>query len=288
MIVRPPRFAQVFCTPLLRPLAVCAVALAASAPAMAQFGWLPDSWQPRELELGAGLGAQAVNDWRGSSETQLNALPIPYINYQSDFLVLSPDAAKGMLVNNETLEFAISADVSYPEDSRNNPLRDGMEPLSPTFELGPSLEYNLSGTSREHLWELRFPVRAVFEVDLPDVSQVGWIANPKLTWRHPTLLEDTELSFDVGLVWADQEYNSYIYGVPVADAAAGRAAYEASAGYGGSFVKLGYERRSGPWWFKLTARYDYLGGTANEDSPLFETNNYFVVNAGVARVFWTY
>ncbi len=273
---------------LLRRLATGAAALLISAPLMAQFSWLPDSWQPSQLELGAGLGAQAVNDWRGSGENQVNALPLPYINYQSDFLELSPDAAKGRLVSNERFEFSISADVSYTEDSRNNPLRDGMQPLSPTFELGPSLEYNLTGADRDRGWEVRLPLRAVFAVDMPDVQQVGWIANPKLTWRNPELLTDAEVQFDVGLVWADTEYNSYIYGVPVADAQPGRPAFDAKSGYGGSFVKLGYERRSGPWWFKLTARYDYLGGTANDNSPLFETNDYFVVNAGVARVFWSY
>ena len=134
-----------------------------------------------KIELGIGIAIQSLRDYRGSTEHQTNGLPFPYIVYRGDFIELDRDTAKGKLLSSDNLELAVSADASYTEDSKNNPLRTGMEPINPTFELGPSLEVNISGEDLDHGWLARFPVRGVFAVDFPNISQVGWLANPKVT-----------------------------------------------------------------------------------------------------------
>jgi hypothetical protein len=103
-----------------------------------------------KMELGIGIAVQSLRDYRGSTEHQTNALPFPYIVYRGDFIELDRDSAKGKIFSSDQMELALSADASYTEDSKNNPLRVGMDPLDPTFELGPSLEINLSGEDLDH------------------------------------------------------------------------------------------------------------------------------------------
>lgn len=239
-----------------------------------------------KMELGIGVAVQSLGDYRGSEEYQTNALPFPYIVYRGDFLELDRDSAKGKLFSSEQFELALSADASYTEDSKNNPLRIGMEPLDPTFELGPSLEINLTGENLDTGWLARIPVRGAFAVDVPNISQVGWLLNPKLTYKHPELWQDTNFKFDTGLLYGDRDYHDYLYGVSDTDVTANRAEYEAESGYSGAFVKFGLDRRVGDWWIKGYVRYDNLAGTANRSSPLFETDHYLSAGLAVAWVFW--
>ena len=238
------------------------------------------------IELGVGLAMQSLPDYRGSKEQQLNGLPFPYIVYRGAFIELDRDSAKGKLFTSDAWELNISADASYTEDTRNNSLRAGMEPINPTFELGPSLEINLSGADLDQGWSLRLPVRAVFAVDLPDVEKIGWLANPKLTLRRPEFYQGANLKLDMGFVFGDSDYHNYLYGVSVADATATRPAFEASAGYSGAFIKVGLDKRAGAWWLKSYIRYDNLTGVDFADSSLFETDHYLVFGLAVARVLW--
>ncbi len=239
-----------------------------------------------KIELGIGLAVQSLRDYRGSSHHQTNGLPFPYIVYRGDIIELDRDTAKGKLFSTENVELALSADASYTEDSKNNPLRAGMDSIDPTFELGPSLELNLSGEDLDHGWLVRLPVRGVFAVDVPNIRQVGWLANPKLTYKHPDLWSNTNFKFDTGFLYGDSKYHEYLYGVPLANATPDRPAYEADAGYSGAFIKLGLDRRIDNWWLKGYLRYDNLSGSENTNSPLYETDHYVSIGFAVARILW--
>lgn len=243
-----------------------------------------------KIELGLGIAAQSLRDYRGSSEHQTNALPFPYIVYRGKFIELDRDTAKGKLFSSDNIELAVSADASYTEDSKNNPLRVGMDTLDPTFELGPSLEINLTGDNLDQGWLVRFPIRGVFAVDVPNIRQEGWLANPKVTYKHPELWPDlwqaTNFKFDAGFLYGDADYHQYLYGVPAADATVSRPEYQAEAGYSGAFVKFGLDRRINNWWLKGYVRYDNLSGAKNNNSPLYETDHYVSIGVAIARIFW--
>lgn len=239
-----------------------------------------------KIELGLGLAAQSLRDYRGSSQHQTNALPFPYIVYRGEFIELDRDTAKGKIFSTDNIELALSADASYTEDSKNNPLREGMQSLDPTFELGPSLELNLSGEDLDHGWLVRLPMRGVFAVDVPNISHVGWLANPKLTYKHSDLWGNTNFKFDAGFLYGNAEYHQYLYGVSLAEATPDRPAYKAEAGYSGAFIKLGLDRRIDNWWLKTYVRYDNLSGAEYADSPLFETDHYVSIGLAVARILW--
>lgn len=239
-----------------------------------------------KIELGVGIAVQSLRDYRGSTEHQTNALPFPYVVYRGDYIELDRDSAKGKIFSSDRVELAISADASYTEDSKNNPLRVGMEPLDPTFEVGPSLEVNLTGDDLEHGWLARFAIRGAFAVDVPNISHVGVLANPKLTYKQPEFWNGANFKFDLGLIYGDSDYQQYLYGVPALDATPERAEFEASNGYSGAFVKVGLDRRIDNWWLKGYLRYDNLSKIENSDSPLFETDHYVSVGLAVAWLFW--
>lgn len=272
----------------LKPLLITCLAVCASFSCAQDADPSSDSETAAEpkMELGIGIAVQSLRDYRGSKEHQTNALPFPYIVYRGDFIELDRDSAKGKLFSSDNMELAISADASYTEDSKNNPLRVGMDPLDPTFELGPSLEINLTGEDLDQGWMVRIPVRGVFSVDIPNIHQEGWLVNPKVTYKHPGLWNNTNFKFDAGFLYGDSNYHEYLYGVSAADATLVRPEYEASAGYSGAFVKLGVDRRIDNWWIKSYLRYDNLSGAENNSSPLYETDHYVSAGLAIAWVFW--
>lgn len=257
-----------------------------SLVALAQSDLSPTA-EPK-IELGLGIAVQSLREYRGSSEHQTNALPFPYIVYRGDFLELDRDSAKGKLFSSDQIELALSADASYTEDNDNNPLRAGMDSLDPTFELGPSLEVNITGPNLDQGWLARFPVRGVFAVDTSNINieHVGFLASPKLTYKYPELWVKTNFKFDLGIVYGDQQYHDYIYGVSALEATITRPEYQAQSGYSGFFVKPGIEGRYGDWWLKAYLRYDNLAGSKNETSPLYQTDHYLSAGFAIARVLW--
>ncbi|MDX1812567.1 MAG: MipA/OmpV family protein, partial [Gammaproteobacteria bacterium] len=57
---------------------------------------------------------------------------------------------------------------------------------------------------------------------------------------------------------------------------AGRAAYQAQAGYSGSRITIYANKRLGNLWMSAFVRYDNLENAVFSDSPLVETKDYII------------
>lgn len=87
------------------------------------------------------------------------------------------------------LNMSLNASLSTRAD--DNPLREGMPELSPTFEIGPSIDIHLTDDLPGQGWMLRLPARAVVAFSEDGLEQVGWLFNPKPVanelYRRPLL-----------------------------------------------------------------------------------------------------
>lgn len=238
-----------------------------------------------KLELGAGFGSQILADYRGSDYYQANVLPIPYVVYRGEFLELDRSGARGKLIRSDRAELVVSGDVALTRDSDDNPLRQGMPELQPTFELGPSLNLALD-QSLDRGWSLRLPIRAVFAFDGLEVEPAGHLFNPELQYSDPAFRQHYRLRYSIGALFADQQYHELYYGVDPDYARAGRPPYRAKSGYSGIRLKAGISRHFDRWWLGAYLRYENLAGTENRDSPLVETEHYFSFGLAICRVFW--
>lgn len=234
-------------------------------------------------EAGVGLGFISFPDYRGSDERSSFLLPFPYVIYRGDVLKMDGEKIRGLFFESDRIQSDISLSGSIPVNSSSNNARKGMPDLDPTFEIGPSLMFNVARSQDKH-WELelRLPLRFVGRVDFPSVRYAGWIFNPhfnldvKNVWPGP----DWNLGFSAGPVFADKRYHRYFYNVDAQYATAERPQYSADGGFSGLRATASMSKRFPKYWIGGFVRYDSVSGAAFESSPLVTRD--YGVSAGIA------
>ena len=90
-----------------------------------------------------------------------------------------------------------------------------------------------------------------------------------------------------GIVWQDEDYNDYYFGVRTREAipAIRRTAYSADSDFNYRFGAVAvYQRKTSPWMYIGGLRYDLLGDEI-DDSPIVDDDNELTALLGVAYTF---
>lgn len=271
----------------------CGLAMAALyGPAAATDAALPvveaERLVPEPLwELGLGVAALRLPDYRGSDQTSAYLLPLPYIVYRGDWLRADRDGARALLLKTERVKIDLSVAASVPTRSRDNAARRGMPNLAPSLELGPNVNIELlrSAEGRVRL-DLRLPLRAAVTVERSPHA-IGLTLSPSLNLD----LRDFGGGWKIGLLggplFADRAYHEHFYGVDAAYATPQRPAFQARAGYAGWQALGAASRRLGNTWVGAFLRYDSLRGAVFEASPLVRRDHGVTAGIGVSWVFAT-
>lgn len=246
--------------------ALCALLVCAGSPALAQEKDLP-LW-----ELGGGATFLRVPDYRGSEDVRNYVLPIPWFVYRGEIFRADRDGARARLFDSERVKVNLSVSGSVPVDSDRNRAREGMEDLSPLFEVGPVVNVHLWRTDdRRAALDLRLPVRAAFAFQ-HGIRNVGYVFGPlinlDLRWPSATAPDRWNLGLLVEVPFSDRRLNAYFYDVPAANATATRPEFRASGGYGGWQALAALSHRKDRWWFGAFVKYDNVSGAVFADSPL--------------------
>lgn len=231
-------------------------------------------------EVGLGLGAVSLPDYRGATARSGHVLPLPYVNYRGERLSVDRDGMRGGLLRTARtrLDFSVAAAPPARSDSG---ARAGMPKLDPAFEVGPSLIVDLG--KREGRWSLHFPMRAVFASDLTHADAIGWVFSPFLKYAVGNS-GSWEYDVSLGPMYASEAYHDYYYQVDPAYVTVARPAYDARGGYSGTRVTFTLGKRYERFWLGVFARYDNLSGAAFRPSPLVETETSLIVGGGVAWI----
>jgi outer membrane protein len=239
-------------------------------------------------ELGAGLAALQLPDYRGSDQNRFYLLPYPYFIYRGDILKVDRDQISGRIFKRENVLLDISLYGQVPVKSSDNDARRGMPDLDATFEVGPSLNITLL-ENRQDRYKLSFalPTRAVFSTDFSYLHHEGWVFSPRLEFEKTDIIAGSGLNLDIsaGPLFADSSYNSYYYSVDPAYATASRPSYSAGGGYSGSSFTLGLNKEYKQLVFHAFISAHFLRGAVIEDSPLVKSS--YSVMSGVA-VSWVF
>ena len=219
-------------------------------------------------ELGVGFAGVRLPDYRGSDQSRVYALPLPFIVYRGEWLKADRDGARALLFDTERVKVDVSLAATTPTRSRNNMARDGMPDLAPTAEIGPNLNLTLAGSVAQHYrLDLRLPVRAAIAVQRsPDL--VGTTFSPHLNVDIDSLAGGWRYGLLAGPMFGSRKLHEHVYGVDAAYATGARPAYQARAGYAGWQALAATSRRFGNMWVGAFARYDSLHGAVFETSPL--------------------
>ena len=149
-------------------------------------------------------------------------------------------AARGIIVDDDRIEFDVGLDAAFPVDSDDNDAREGMNDLDFLLELGPRLTYRfLPPEDRDEL-DLAFAVRAVLSTDFGNLRYQGLTLNPSLTYRrNDFILDDMRGVVSLSPLFGFDGLNDYFYRVSPSEARPGRPAFEADDGYIGTELSIG-------------------------------------------------
>jgi len=239
-------------------------------------------------ELGAGLFFLQMPDYRGSDENRRYVLPYPYFVYRGDILRVERERISGRIFETDRVLLDISGNGSAPVSSSDNPDRQGMADLDPTFEIGPSLNVTLLENRQDHYkLTLTLPVRAAFSTDFSSVRHEGWVFHPRLVFQKADMIAGSGVSLGIsaGPMFADRGYHRYFYAVDPPYATPTRRQYEAGGGYSGSTVTVGLNKNIKPFIISAFVSVDFLQGAAFEESPLVKNKYAVMTGFSVSWVF---
>ncbi|PHV12520.1 MipA/OmpV family protein [Chitinimonas sp. BJB300] len=244
--------------------------------------------QEPSLELGIGVSAISLPDYRGSDAQHSYLLPIPYLSYRSEKLEISRAGLRRRLFDSERAEIDLSINLTPPSHSEGNVARAGMPRLSPTLEIGPSIKYRLNDANAKVRWEAVLPVRAALVVDDWRTRYIGAVLNPKLAadWSLGQGESTWRMGWSGGALIGSRKQHEYFYGVAPEFATSNRPAYQAHSGYAGLQSTLSASRNLGDYWVGLFLRADNLNGSRFADSPLLQRKT--TLSGGIALVWRFY
>jgi MipA family protein len=241
--------------------------------------------EPKPLwEFGLGVGVLEFPDYRGSDETQVYPVPVPYFVYRGRFLKADRDGLRGELFDREYAELSFSVNATIPVNSEDNAARRGMPDLKPTIELGPSLDLHLWHTAdRTVKLDLIMPLRVPITIESSPRS-LQWLFAPRLNIDIDDVGGHAGWNFGAGVgpVFAADRFHEYYYSVPARLATPTRREYRADGGYSGMHVLAALSKRYPKYWVGAYLRYDWLGGAQFEDSPLLRRRNSVAGGVGIA------
>ena len=247
-----------------------------------------DGLAPRPLwELGLGVAALRLPDYRGSDQSTAYLLPLPYVVYRGEWLRADRDGARALLLKAERVKVDVSAAASAPARSHDNAARSGMPNLPPTVEFGPNVNVELlQSADRRVRLELRLPLRAPVTVQRTPHA-IGLTFSPNLSVDFKGVGGGWNVGVLGGPLYADRKYHEYFYGVDAAYVTPQRPAYTARGGYAGWQALAAVSQRFGNTWVGAFVRYDDLRGAVFEASPLVRQDHEVTVGIGVSWVFAT-
>lgn len=239
-----------------------------------------------KVELGIGVGAQYLADYRGADEYHASGLPFPIFYYRGEKIKVDRSGVRGELLREKGWEINVSGEVALNGGSDDNRAREGMPELDSAFELGPSLNIALDGNIDDDGWMLRFPMRAVITASSEGFDYIGYVFNPKLTYLVDRGPYDWRWSTSFGALWGSEKFHDYYYQIDQAFVRDDRPFYDASQGFSGVYFKSTLTKRTGNWHYGVSLRYDNLANASFRDSALVKSDNYFSVSFLLARYFW--
>ncbi len=241
--------------------------------------------QVPQWEFGLGVAALNVPDYRGSDERRAYVLPIPYFIYRGPVLRADREGARLDFLRADRVRVDLSVTAGPPARSDADGARAGMPDLDPTLEAGAALKLLLarSADGRRAL-SLQLPLRAAYATDLTYLEPIGWVAAPSLSYQL-IAASGWQAGVSAGPLFASESYHDYFYEVAPEHATATRPAFDARAGYSGSYARLALTRRYERFWVGMFVRYDDLRGAVFEDSPLVRETGSLMWGGGIAWVF---
>ena len=204
----------------------------------------------------------------GAADDVARGLVLPWFVYRGPVWRAAGGTVGARVAKNAFAEFDIGLSGALRASSDDVKVRSGMPELGFLLEFGPRAKLNLARPSQDSVVRLELPLRGVFEFN-SGVNYRGLTFEPKLTYDNRDLGRGWGISGSLGLIYGDQQFNQYLYGVPSQYATSSRSAYTAKAGLitPRAQLTLSHKLNEDVRMFAFS-RTDFSGKGVNSDSPL--------------------
>ena len=204
----------------------------------------------------------------GANDDIGRGLVLPWFIYRGPVWRAAGGTVGARVAKNSFAEFDIGFSGALRASSEDVKVRSGMPELGFLLEFGPRAKLNLVRPSPDSVMRLELPLRGVFEFN-SGVQYRGLTFEPKFTYDKRDLGRGWGFSGSLGLIYGDQQFNQYLYGVPSEYATSSRSAYSAKAGLitPRAQLTLSHKLNSDVRMFAFS-RTDFSGKGVNTDSPL--------------------
>jgi len=218
----------------------------------------------------AGLAGFALNGpaYPGADDDIGRGLVLPWFIYRGPVWRAAGGTVGARMAKTAFAEFDIGFSGALRASSDDVKVRSGMPELGFLLEFGPRAKLNLARPSPDSVVRLELPLRGVFEFN-SGVHYRGLTFEPKFTYDKRDLGRGWGFSGSLGLIYGDQKFNQYLYGVPSQYATSSRSAYTSKAGLitPRAQLTLSHKLNSDVRMFAFS-RTDFSGNGVNSDSPL--------------------
>jgi len=251
---------------------------------------------PPLWEVGIGVTALRLPDYRGSEQSHNYLFPVPWFVYRGEVFKADREGIRARLFDSDRVELDVSVNGSVPVRSDRNRARNGMPDLNPSLEIGPVL--NITVWRSEKLpghaqpkakLDVRLPVRSALTYQNGQPRDIGWITTPhiNLDLKLPTGTgkEPWNLGMLLGVLASTQRHHAYFYDVAPEYATPARNAYRTPGGYGGWQAIVAISRRSGQWWLGGFAKYDDVSDARFVHSPLITAHQHWSMGIALSYIF---
>lgn len=229
-------------------------------------------------EAGLGGGYFSGTDYPGSKDPNIARFAAPFFIYRSKVFRFGDGGIGAVAVEEPRLKIDISLGGSLNATPKVDSVRAGMPDLDLLFEFGPQIQYKLYqrawANGSESELTIDGKLRATISTDFKGVQAQGFVYGSGIDYvQRDVILDKVDVVLRTDVTFADQRYNDYLYSVPLEYATAERDAYTGHAGYVETAFVLGLALRPHPDW-RIFTGYSVIShaGSANQDSPLFETD----------------
>ncbi len=225
--------------------------------------------RPFTIGIGALYKDKPYEDYDSSEKT--NAVPI--VLYQGEHFFVRGATLGWDILDSDVWELAIIGELlNDGYDSSDSDFLVGMSDRDPSFGVGGHVVWKPENLG------LKLSVVS----DIADNSD-GTQVRGEIFYTHRT--GDWLFRPSAGIVWQDDDYNDYYYGVRSREAAAFRPAYSADDDFNYRFGALAiYQQQTSPLMFMAGVRYDLLGDEI-DDSPIVEEDDELTALIGIAYTF---
>ena len=248
-----------------------------------------ESISKSSLILGAGLGVASLPHYPGSDQNDDYFLPLPYIDYRYGRLSVNDKGVNAELIDTNTIQLDFDITGSFPVSSDDNTARNGMPDLGFFVEIGPEVSLRLIKKQNYYI-SFDIPARASFELlgedktfDDKVVQDAGYLLEPRLHYEAQN--QSISFDFDIGILWANETYQSKFYSVNQEFVTTDRALYKAKSGLMGLRLSSTVKYETDNWLMLSYFKYIDLSHGKNELSPLILKNDYLLGGIGFVRKF---